>query len=268
MSFQADKDLALQLHNQARAAAPGPNRQPLVWSATLEAAAYSYAQKLVHLSRGLPHSAPETRPGQGENLSWCSGDHSLSQATKMWINEIKDYRGAKFGEDKAMVGHYTQVVWPGSLKVGIARATGRSGETYVVARYSPPGNWMGESPWGNFRGRVDAPRMDHVQEIGNWRTPQAGNAGVNAYIQPIYDHPKMGEVVQGVKKVVQKFQKRMQEKRQGQQQGQMQQPRQVQQQGGAGGGADHQWVKNVMGQLKNGVQYEYKEWQNRKQARK
>jgi hypothetical protein len=184
----------------------------------------------------------------------------------MWINEIKDYRGAKFGEDKAMVGHYTQVVWPGSLKVGIAKATGRSGDTYVVARYSPPGNWMGESPWGNFRGRVDAPRMDHVRPIGD----NPGNAGVNAYIQPIYDHPKMGEVVQGVKKVVQKIQKRVQEKRQGQgqQQGQMQQQRQVQQQGMAGGGADHQWVKNVMGQLKNGVQYEYKEWQNRKQARK
>ena len=43
--------------------------------------------------------------------------------------------------------HFTQVVWKGSVKLGIAKATGKIGNffcTWAVARYSPAGNKGGQ----------------------------------------------------------------------------------------------------------------------------
>ena len=46
-----------------------------------------------------------------------------------------------------MIGHFTQVVWKASTKLGIGRAYGkRKGMfcTWAVARYVPPGNYGGQ----------------------------------------------------------------------------------------------------------------------------
>lgn len=44
-------------------------------------------------------------------------------------------------------GHFTQVVWKGSRKMGIGLATNPSTQsTFVVARYLPPGNYQGMFP--------------------------------------------------------------------------------------------------------------------------
>ena len=62
-------------------------------------------------------------------------------ATKAWYDEIKDYdyKNPGFAMD---TGHFTQVVWKGTGKVGFGYAS--NGNTcYVTARYSPPGNYMG-----------------------------------------------------------------------------------------------------------------------------
>ena len=43
-----------------------------------------------------------------------------------------------------MIGHFTQVVWKASQKVGVGIAVGQRGDTftvYIVARYSPSGNF-------------------------------------------------------------------------------------------------------------------------------
>ena len=45
------------------------------------------------------------------------------------------------------VGHFTQVVWKGTTKLGIGRATGKIDEwfcTWAVGRYSPAGNVLGQ----------------------------------------------------------------------------------------------------------------------------
>ena len=47
------------------------------------------------------------------------------------------------------VGHYTQIVWKNTTKVGCGIAnslTDRGGE-WVVCRYSPPGNYVGQKPY-------------------------------------------------------------------------------------------------------------------------
>ena len=40
-------------------------------------------------------------------------------------------------------GHFTQIVWKGSKKVGIGLAKSKNGMYYGVASYYPPGNLQG-----------------------------------------------------------------------------------------------------------------------------
>ena len=41
-------------------------------------------------------------------------------------------------------GHFTQLVWKGSKKLGLGVAQDRSGKRYVVAQYDPVGNLKGK----------------------------------------------------------------------------------------------------------------------------
>ena len=59
-----------------------------------------------------------------------------------------------------VVGHFTQVVWRGSTHVGAAVSP--NGQ-FVVANYSPPGNWMGQVPWSFTVGS----QLMHMQESSN-----------------------------------------------------------------------------------------------------
>ena len=61
----------------------------------------------------------------------------------MWYDEIKDYDFSNpgFGYN---TGHFTQVVWKGSKTLGCGIATGKY--SWVVCRYGPPGNMMGDFP--------------------------------------------------------------------------------------------------------------------------
>ena len=105
------------------------------------------------------HSSNESRPGQGENLSvaWktVGGESVFSStpgldASNSWYYEINDYTYAEIGSDlnaNVMIGHYTQMIWSTTTEVGMARAVSSSGKEYVVARYSPPGNWVGLFPY-------------------------------------------------------------------------------------------------------------------------
>ena len=43
-----------------------------------------------------------------------------------------------------ILGHFTQVVWKSSQRLGIAKAKSSSGWTYVCASYDPPGNYAGQ----------------------------------------------------------------------------------------------------------------------------
>lgn len=83
----------------------------------------------------------------GENLyCYYSPDPKFNikgdEAVKSWYSEIKDFRfGAEPRDLRA--GHFTQVVWADSKELGVARVKSKSGKTYVVANYSPAGNFVG-----------------------------------------------------------------------------------------------------------------------------
>lgn len=67
------------------------------------------------------------------------------RSAEMWYEEIKDYsfNNPSFS---SKTGHFTQVVWVGSREFGVAKATSRNGAQYVVARYFPAGNVIGQFP--------------------------------------------------------------------------------------------------------------------------
>jgi hypothetical protein len=66
------------------------------------------------------------------------------ETTGSWYDEIKLYNFNRPGFAMA-TGHFTQVVWKGSQKLGIGFGVTSDGKSvYIVAQYSPPGNYMGQ----------------------------------------------------------------------------------------------------------------------------
>jgi hypothetical protein len=122
--------------------------QPVQWDANLAAAAAGYAAQLAATGRWR-HSPRQTRRGQGENL-WMGtrGAFSPEYMVADWISEKAVFRPGVFPNVSRTgnwedVGHYTQIVWPQTLRVGCALSTSRSYD-YLVCRYAAPGNVMGE----------------------------------------------------------------------------------------------------------------------------
>lgn len=139
----------LQIHNSERSAVGSPD---LTWSNSLASDAESWAQHLAQIG-SLQHA---TGTGQGENLAYVSDSRgpsaiSTEQLLQGWVNEKSNYHGgpitaADFESGKPMIGHYTQMVWKTTTEVGCGTAT--SGDkVFLVCRYSPPGNYIGQSPY-------------------------------------------------------------------------------------------------------------------------
>jgi len=104
------------------------------------------------------HWGHSQTPGVGENLAWGSPSMKGEDAVQNWYNEIGLTSGggglvdAQTGAPGG-TGHYTQVVWKNSNKVGCAKGmrTGRGGD-YWVCQYKEPGN-----VWGQYAANVLAP---------------------------------------------------------------------------------------------------------------
>jgi len=128
----------LRKHNTYRARHGAP---PLSLDSSLSADAEYYARVLV--SKGdLEHS----NGNYGENLSIkCPGGKS---ATDGWYKEVENYnyRNPGFAQN---TGHFTQIVWKGSKRLGVGKAKGKwKGYDceFIVARYTPAGNVRGAFP--------------------------------------------------------------------------------------------------------------------------
>ena len=94
------------------------------------------------------HSENDTRTGQGENLYYTTATDSLTSArngSQLWYEKIKLYTYSPIlsGENEFYeIGYYTQMDWNSTIEVVMAIAVSDSGKTYVVARYSPQGNFV------------------------------------------------------------------------------------------------------------------------------
>lgn len=123
----------LNAHNSARKNYGMPE---LSWSEDLALYSENYSGN-ISFNR-IQHSG---RSGVGENIFAASGGSTngiCSAAVESWMGEAKDY-GKNNG---AVVGHFTQVIWKTTQKVGCGTING-----VVTCQYSPPGNWVGRTPY-------------------------------------------------------------------------------------------------------------------------
>lgn len=132
-------------HNQLRAAAAVP---PSFWDAQLAASADAYAAELARTGR-FAHSAAESRQGHGENL-WMGtvGAFSVDRMVADWGSEKQMFRAGQFPSVSTTgrwedVGHYTQIIWPTSIRVGCAVRSSSSYD-YLVCHYGENGNVFGQ----------------------------------------------------------------------------------------------------------------------------
>ncbi len=132
-------------HNAERRAVGVP---PVAWDDALASQAATWARHLAALGR-LEHSAAADRPGEGENL-WMgtAGAYAPAQMAAGWTAEKADFANGVFpdvardGHWRA-VGHYTQMIWRGTTKIGCATASSPAWDV-LVCRYAPAGNMVGE----------------------------------------------------------------------------------------------------------------------------
>ncbi|XP_043943910.1 glioma pathogenesis-related protein 1 isoform X2 [Protopterus annectens] len=144
----------VQTHNyyRSRVNPPASNMRYMTWDHALAKTARAWARKCqfkhnIHLQTpGKVH--PEFSP-VGENL-WAGApvpSFNASMAVKNWYDEVKDYDYASRACSK-VCGHYTQVVWDESYKVGCAvqkcssiSGTNMKNGAIFVCNYGPAGNY-------------------------------------------------------------------------------------------------------------------------------
>ena len=133
----------LRVHNDARAQV---RVAPLRWDPGCADAAQGWANTLAQRDRGLSHSG---RQDYGENVWGGSGrDFGPADAARAWLSERDSYNGGPIDESNRNVGHYTQMVWSRTTAVGYGIARSARGTIYIVANYAPPGNMLGQRPYG------------------------------------------------------------------------------------------------------------------------
>ncbi|KAL3241175.1 sterol-binding protein [Nakaseomyces bracarensis] len=110
----------------------------LEWSDDLKNLAQKYVDKY-DCSGNLAHH--DEFIDIGENLAVGYDD---VDAVDAWYNEIK-YYNFNNAVYQSKTGHFTQMVWKDSKKVGCAYKTcGGDLHNYIVCEYDPAGNWDGE----------------------------------------------------------------------------------------------------------------------------
>jgi uncharacterized protein YkwD len=136
-----------RFHNQVRATVGVPG---LTWDPNIAATSAAYAAKCVFQHSGAP--------GLGENLSAYAppGGHASSAPVNDWTSERANYDYANNSCAAGQVcGHYTQVVWKTSLRLGCAVQACSTNSPFMgfpnwefwVCNYAPPGNIVGQKPY-------------------------------------------------------------------------------------------------------------------------
>jgi len=121
--------------------------RPLVWDNALGVGAAAYARQMA-FSGVFQHSNRQARRGIGENLWMGShGAFSVEAMVSGWTSEKRYFVPGVFPNNSstgnwAVVGHYTQLIWPTTTRVGCAIASTPRID-YLVCRYATAGNMDG-----------------------------------------------------------------------------------------------------------------------------
>lgn len=147
---EEQEELLVELHNYFRGqVSPSASAMlPLKWDPNLKVVAEGYAAKCIW------NHNPELED-TGENLYAGTGPLDLRTALEKWFLERLDYdfQNNSCDEDK-MCGHYTQMVWADTHRVGCAFHLCDTMEgldwdrvSFLVCNYYPAGNYEGVRPY-------------------------------------------------------------------------------------------------------------------------
>lgn len=152
-------DAFVKAHNDARASnlvpTPSPPLPPVTWDAALADTAYNYLSQCTSSNGDLvDHNEDRTQDYAalggtdyvGENI-YASSASSIdpADAVKSWMSEAPNYKPG----DVTSAGHYTQVVWRTSVRIGCAIVNCPSVRFHntVLCDYAPGGNIKGQNPY-------------------------------------------------------------------------------------------------------------------------
>jgi hypothetical protein len=143
------QDVVLDMQNEERESLGLP---PLEWDAALAADARGYARSMAR-SGVFAHSSRASRSiPSGENL-WMGtrGAYDYEAMIGSFLDEKRLLRRGGRMPDLSTtgrwqdVGHYSQIIWRSTRKVGCALGEGARFD-YLVCRYFPAGNVFGQGP--------------------------------------------------------------------------------------------------------------------------
>ncbi|XP_072886559.1 peptidase inhibitor 16-like [Hemitrygon akajei] len=173
----AEKKAVVDSHNEFRSKVPdASNMLKMRWDRQLEKIAQNYAKKCVWAHN--PNSG-----GIGENLYATGGQLNPVKGVENWYREVQDYTYDTMEcTPGKMCGHYTQVVWATSDKVGCGahfcdKLQGLDSKklSILVCNYAPPGNYIGSKPYK--KGAPCSACPPEYECIDNLCTSEAGTAG-------------------------------------------------------------------------------------------
>ncbi|XP_046352728.2 GLIPR1-like protein 1 [Haliotis rufescens] len=148
----AEKQNIVDKHNEYRRIPNAADMLLMSWDNELEALAQGWAAqcKFAHNpSRTIASSTSQI----GENLSIRSPSYNEVLSVTSWYNEVSDYTYSSH-TCSGTCGHYTQVIWASSHKIGcgIKFCSTIEGSTItngyvVICNYLPAGNYRGVKPY-------------------------------------------------------------------------------------------------------------------------
>ncbi len=123
----------------------------LTWDPRLALHSQTWADTMAR-EQAFEHSKGS---GEGENIAYAKGYNrfqSIDLALSGWgekekILYLERNEPVVGGKGFDGVGHYTQMVWHETTRVGMATAMAADGKFYTCARYLPVGNIVGERPY-------------------------------------------------------------------------------------------------------------------------
>ncbi|XP_076241858.1 venom allergen 3-like [Calliopsis andreniformis] len=157
-----EKNTIVNLHNQLRQRVasgketrgnPGPqppaaNMQTLTWDDELAKVAQRWANQCT-FGHDKCRDVERYKVGQNVGIRMTSGtqDTKVSDIIMMWYNEVEDFNRNIVNKYRfqSNVGHYTQIVWANTNKIGCGKIVYASNwnNYYLVCDYGPAGNVLG-----------------------------------------------------------------------------------------------------------------------------
>ncbi|XP_064601885.1 cysteine-rich venom protein pseudechetoxin-like isoform X3 [Liolophura sinensis] len=138
---EADKQLIVNLHNDYRSkvSPKAANMLKMSWDDEIAKIAEGWAENCLY---DHDKGSKRTIPGRfsvGQNLA--RGYKDWEAAVNGWYNEKDDFTfGMKSKNDFSATGHYTQMVWAKTSRIGCAYADCSNVRKFYVCNYGPAGN--------------------------------------------------------------------------------------------------------------------------------